>query len=325
MIAILTDPTIGGTFLTWSIYYLSGRTQYYSIQANKAIELTDSPLSSRNAHGFKPNQLKSANDVDKHLPTLLSKPDEHVYMHQHQYNTKNSIDQVCAHASKIVVLSLSKDQQLYQCKYNQRGDSVQLFTNKDSSSSDPDQIYQDFVEFFFKDSAQVWKEQKLTSVWDQREFMALNFDPFAANSILNYIDTRFEFHNINAMDVWTNFDKSVDELFEFLGWSIDPARYQSWLPIYNQWKNLQTDRLRFIWYFDTIINCILQGSSLDLTRFDLDIQQEAAIQHVLIYKHNLNLKTWQLDKFINTKQLHNLLEENIHVVKDNAISKRLTA
>ena len=51
---------------------------------------------------------------------------------------------------------------------------------------------------------------------------------------------------------------------------------------------------------------------MDLERFNLDIFQEAAIQRELLYKHNLNLKIWQLEKFKNTKQLHNLLEPNIH-------------
>ena len=51
---------------------------------------------------------------------------------------------------------------------------------------------------------------------------------------------------------------------------------------------------------------------MDLTRLKLDIIQEAFIQHELIYKHNLNLKTWQLEKFTNTQQLHNLLETNTH-------------
>ena len=37
---------------------------------------------------------------------------------------------------------------------------------------------------------------------------------------------------------------------------------------------------------------------------------------MLIYKYGLNLKTWQLEKFPNnTKQLHELLEENIHPIE----------
>ena len=88
--------------------------------------------------------------------------------------------------------------------------------------------------------------------------------------------------------------------------------YQKWLLIYNQWKNVHKQKLMFVWYFDTIINNILQGIDFDLIRFNLDITQEATIQHFLIYKHNLNFKTWQLIKFTNTRQLHELLEPNIH-------------
>jgi hypothetical protein len=105
---------------------------------------------------------------------------------------------------------------------------------------------------------------------------------------------------------------------------MDEDRYQKWLPIYNIWKRNHTTGLRFSWYFESIINNILQGIDFDLVRFDLDIQQEAAIQHVLIYKHNLNLKTWQLTKFTNTKQLHQLLEPNTHDLDKSFIS-RLTA
>ena len=68
----------------------------------------------------------------------------------------------------------------------------------------------------------------------------------------------------------------------------------------------------FVAYFDKIINYIIEGYELNLDKFNLDLVQEAAIQHELIYKHNLNLKTWQLTKFTNTRQLHNLLEPNIH-------------
>ena len=51
---------------------------------------------------------------------------------------------------------------------------------------------------------------------------------------------------------------------------------------------------------------------MDLESFELDIMQEAAIQRELIYKYNLNFKTWQLEKFQSTRQLHALLEPNIH-------------
>ena len=45
--------------------------------------------------------------------------------------------------------------------------------------------------------------------------------------------------------------------------------------------------------------------------------EQAFTQHKLICKHNLNLKTQQLETFTNTQQLHNLLEPNIHTLGIN--------
>jgi hypothetical protein len=52
---------------------------------------------------------------------------------------------------------------------------------------------------------------------------------------------------------------------------------------------------------------------MSLERFNLDFYKEVIIQNALLYKQNLNLKNWQLEKFpANTQDLHKLLEPNIH-------------
>jgi hypothetical protein len=85
-----------------------------------------------------------------------------------------------------------------------------------------------------------------------------------------------------------------------------------WIKIYADWKKFHYQRLMFCWYFDQIVNYIINGYYMDLSRFNLDIMQEACIQHHLIYQHDLNLKTFNLKKFYNTQQLHQLLEKNPH-------------
>ena len=99
---------------------------------------------------------------------------------------------------------------------------------------------------------------------------------------------------------------------KFIDIPINSKRYEKWLIVYAQWKQIHTKRIMWCWYFDTIIEYILKGYSMDLERFDLDLYQEAVIQHVLIYKYGLNLKTFELYKFTNTKQLHDLLEPTLH-------------
>jgi hypothetical protein len=105
---------------------------------------------------------------------------------------------------------------------------------------------------------------------------------------------------------------------------VDQNRFENWMSVYGVWKNNHTKRLNFVNNFEIIINNIINGVDMDLSRFEFDLIQEAAIQHQIMYKHNLNFKTWQLEKFINTKQLHNLLEPNIHDLSKSLI-KRLTA
>ena len=117
---------------------------------------------------------------------------------------------------------------------------------------------------------------------------------------------------LNTFELYNLLDQTIDQLFDFLEIEIDKTRRTHWTEIYNKWKKLHIRRLKFVWYFDTIVNYIVDGYHMDLLNFDLDLVQEATIQHSLIYKYNLNLKTFQLEKFINTKQLHNLLEPNIH-------------
>ena len=322
MLAILTDPASGGTFLSWTVYYLSGKTHYFSVRKQSVVTLTDNPLTAKNAHGFVPNQPWDEDEFKKFLPLLVD-TEECMYMHELRSGTKEAVQQLCEQSTKVIILSIHPDQMLYQCGYAPRATLIPAWGSQ-QKLSDPDDIYNDVTNHFFKESKQQWEKENLTDVWDKREFIALNFDPFDHRSILDYIDNNTNYYHVNALNLWTDFDQCVHKLFDYLGVSISQGRYQTWLSVYNQWKNIHIKRLMFAQNFKTIINNILSGIDFDLTAFDLDIQQEAAIQHLLIYKHNLNLKTWQLVKFTNTKQLHDLLESNIHDLNKSLISRLTT-
>ena len=322
MLAILTDPSSGGTFLSWTVYYLSGQTHYFSVRQQSIVTLTEKPLTDKNAHGFVPNQPYTEDEFKKFLPLLVN-TDEYMYMHAFRSGTPEAIQQLCKQSTKVIVLSIHPDQMLYQCGYTPRADLMRAWCFQ-GKLSNPDDMYNDFTDYFFKESKQQWEKINLTNVWDKREFIALNFDPFDHRSVLDYINHNTKYYHINALHLWTNFDQRVHELFDYLDVSISEDRYQTWLSIYNRWKNMHTKRLMFAQNFKTIIDNILFGIEFDLTAFELDIQQEAAIQHFLIYKHNLNFKTWQLVRFTNTKQLHDLLDPNIHDLNKSQNSRLTT-
>ena len=66
------------------------------------------------------------------------------------------------------------------------------------------------------------------------------------------------------------------------------------------------------------IFAIVDNFYYDIGEYKLNIAQEAAIQHVMLYKYNLNFKIWQLEKFPNnTQDLHKLLEPNTFHKLDN--------
>jgi hypothetical protein len=332
MILILTDPGVGGTFLTWSLHYLAGHKNYFHSKTNRWVDIPEDPNTNTNAHLFLPNQPLNINQSHNILTTLknITTSDFHT-MYFHNLNddvrscnsrinpgdnhlpTTELISSIAPEFKKIIVLSNSHP--LYQCSSRFRV-LTEKWSDFDKRNLSNEEQLLDYVEYFFTDSYKIWQEQNLNHVWDQREFLALNMRPFAVKQIAGNVDLTITHYNFNTVELYTMFDQTVDQLFEFLEINIDNTKKSRWITVYNKWKKIHANRLLFAMYFDTIVDYIINGNNMDLVRFDLDLVQEAAIQHYLIYKHNLNLKTWQLEKFTNTKQLYNLLEPNTHTLEN---------
>ena len=323
MIAVITDPGVGGTFLTWSLHYLAGHTDHFNFRTQSWEKLTHDPITKLNAHGFNSNQPRlgtELQDVEQCLSILSNITTDNfhsIYFHNlNRYNswspdTLLSVQKTMVQCEKTIVLCNQEKNNLYHANQESRI-LTQKYTNPDIKNNSYQEQHDDFVKYFFKDSLDHWKQQNLNNVWDYREFLALNLRPFHFISILPYIDRKLDHYELDCVELYTMFDSTADQLFDYLNLKIDADRKQQWQIVYNKWKKIHQNRLNFSYHFDKIISCILDGYYLDLTRFELDIVQEACIQHKLIYSHNLNLKTWNLDKFNNTQQLHHLLEPNPH-------------
>lgn len=328
MIAIVTDPAVGGTFLNWSIHYLAGEKEYWSAWTKKPMPLIDSPVRGKNAHDFIANQvhyLSEFFDVSDALTQSTTDLLKVIYFHHFRNTTEAKDPDTCTAVShlnqlqaKTIFLTLNPQHLLYQCSYEKRsmvysGDySRILLTARE--------ILDHFIDRFFADSRPHWDQPNLDRIWDLREFVALNIDPFAIHTVQPMIELSSQPYVLDAVELMTMFDSSVYDLFRYLDIEIDPVRYEKWLPAYLKWKRVHSRRLKFVFNFQLIVHSIVEGCDLDLTRFELDIMQEAAIQRALIYQHGLNLKTWQLEKFVNTAQLHALLEPNFHPLKAGPVA-----
>ena len=324
MIAVLTDPFVGGTFLTWTIHYLAGHKKHFNYMTDTWEDLTTNPLVGINAHGFKSNHPSNYNKFSKCLSSLSTceTNDFHsmyfTFLHQVPFSldhtdTKKAIAELITEKNKIVLLTNQSKNSLYQKSSRYRA-MDRSFNNPGVHNESNEEQLEDFVSYFFKDSYATWKKLNLNNVWDQREFLALNL-PWDETTIADLVDLSGEHYDVDCLELYNLADSIVHPLFEYLEIDICNERLESWTQIYQQWRRIHYNRLNFLWSFDKIMNYILHGYDMDLERFNLDIVQESYIQKELIYKHNLNLKTWQLEKFKNTKQLHNLLEPNTHDTK----------
>jgi hypothetical protein len=325
IIAVLTDPSVGGTFLSWSLHYLAGHEKYFAAISKTWEPVCSNPLTTDNAHKFKPNQPidnDSFNFIYNQLVNCNTHDFHTIYFHNFKYTTesynqnlKESIDQLINASSKIIRLTTNKKHFLYNTKYNSRTIPLPKWCNENETSKSHDEIWQDYINYFFKHDIEHWQKLQLNEIWDLREFLALNIRPEKYLTITPNINLNYSHYSIDSFELYNTFDSTlINDLFNFLEIPINLDKKMHWESVYQSWRKIHMQSMLFVWYFDEIIDSVINGYKMDLQRFNLDIIQEAAIQHSLIYNHNLNLKTWQLKKFISTDQLHQLLEPNTHLI-----------
>jgi hypothetical protein len=318
IINIISNNSFGGTFLDWSLHYLSGHEGYYGGLFNhrefKYRLLLQTPLSSINAHGHIKNHPEGSIQYVKTISQLNAvKSDEfHVL---YAYALKNS---KCTDYKELWKIACETGPTVLLT--NNNNSVFSLFTDVDVMRSDSSiasnsfKTIGDFMTFYFSEDQKRWADLGLTKIWDIREFMALNRRPFN-QTVFDY-DLTTQHIAIQVSELMNSFDLTVNVLFDKIGIAIDHNRLQHWKEVYASWKEIHYKNFLWIWYFDQIINYIVNGYSMDLDIFDLNITKESTIQHTLIYQYDLNLKTWNLEKFpSNTRDIHALLEPNTHIIE----------
>jgi len=333
MIGVIADPGIGGTFLTWTLHYLAGHDKVFYFKKNEYVDLCETPLTNINAHNYLVNHPTTTiefNNCIKSLTNSSTNLFHTVYIHNFITNpinvtsdcveTQQAIDQIQSLSAKVILLSnFSKKYygNLYNIKYEGRTLSFK-YDNPHEEYENFDEQYNGFIDNFFSESLKKWNDLGMNNTWDRREFLALNLRPYNYISVFPNFDHTKQHYSLDLFELFSFFDHTINDLFKFLEIPIDNTRWNQWLKVYHQWRSFHTDRLVFTKYFDNIIDSVINGYNLDLTRFNLDILREAVIQHELIYKHGLTIKGWKLEKFPNnTQDLYKLLETNTyHQVED---------
>jgi hypothetical protein len=344
IVAFLTGANTGCTFLDWSVLYLSGQTEFYSFLDQDYIPLTSDPVTSANAHGHEKNHLcgteTNFREIEKFLsshnglltlypwPLNFSAAAKHYDMDIKSLNLTEDVvakfkEFTCQDfkklwlylhdkQSKIIYVENYPDLSLAHVDLRNSKGGV-----KKSSLFTTEELDKEYQEVFYADSLKTWQDLGLNNIWDERERRALDFRQhldFTQNQ-QSAIPFDLPHLRINTAELWTQGDWVIKQVMAFCELEMDHSRWDHWLSVYRHWQNIFQQKILFCYRLPTILKSIVNNWYYDIG--DLTFMQEVVIQHLLIYQHNLNLKTWELVKFPqNAQDLHKLLEANIHPVSD---------
>ena len=341
---VTSTQSIGGTFLDWSIHYLAGETQFYNVDLGW-IELTSSPLTNSNSHNHKKNHPLGAEatvnaiqslrkiEVNETLSIYAFVADREIVanaagisneisnneliIESQQKDYANLLNHCEANHIPVVYISFTSDPIFYQSiRVFDRWISGTMLTKTEVLTNS--EFRNDFLNTYFSNSLQEWHKLELNSLWDDREFIALNIRPYDIIEMDKFVDYTVSHYYLDAKELFYNGKNTLIDIMQYLGIKINEERLIAWLPIYLKWQQTQLDILKFSWNIDHICDCIVNNKYYDISIYKLDLWHEAIIQHIMIYKYGLNFKTWGLEKFPNnTQDLYILLEPNIyHDVED---------
>ena len=341
-IACVTSiSSVGCTFVDWSLHFLSNRQRYFRAKTNTVIPLSANPVTTVNAHGHRRNhpagcadtvryiksfqeqkevnfcsmypQLMHADIAAKHLNlniSQLSDSDCWAKVVQYQTDDYQELLNQC-HYQNVQTVYIAPDSRFKLYFLNSR--QLDRFVTSSRQPTDISELTQELQNVFFQHSMQNWQNQGLVNIWDVRERMALDSRPFELGTDSMKINLSMPHLWINSIELWNNGEEIMQSIMSYLDLSIVAKQRTLWLPIYKMWRTIQQNHLKFAYQFDHIIDSIINNYYYKLD--NLTFEQEIAIQHALIYQHNLNLKTWQLSQFpCNTQDIHKLLEPNTHPI-----------
>jgi hypothetical protein len=337
-ICVTSLHPVGCTFVDWSIHFLSGQSKFYNVKTSSWIDLIHDPITELNAHGHEKNHpsglentILFLNKIDQlpvnsissiypyplHVDTIADildikhnqLSDKKIFTKIRNFGLTNyfKIFDYCVNSDvKIIYVDVDPRVTLYKLETR----TLVHWSGSRLRPTSINDLKNEHQEIFFKESNQTWTELGLTNRWDIRERMSLDSRPF--NTDFPDININCQHLWINSLDLWTRTEYTLTKIMKYLELDIMPDRLEKWLPVCKKWQEKQLKILDFAYNYQHIINSIVNNIYYEI---DLTFEQEVVIQHCLIYQHNLNLKTWQLEKFPNnTQELHKLLEPNCHIL-----------
>ena len=202
MIFTIGPGGCGFTFLNWSLTYLSGATEYKTLDRS-TITVDANPLQGLTAHGFAKDHVRSPDEWHR-LQAVT--PQSIVYFTPtHQ----RDLDQLLNYSCKKIIFQAGNFAKEYFART--------CFTNTKSK------IYQQIEQWYDRYGVDTVRQILLDNV----------------EILTNYYtvpDTFGDYQFLCYKDMFQNLDQHIEHIFDFLDLTIDQTRRHAWQLTYFQWK-----------------------------------------------------------------------------------------
>lgn len=313
IVGILGASGCGGTFLDWSIHYLSGGTTHWVMRSNnlerepnpdfftdtnkwntyaRQADIPDNPLLNNTAHSHK----KTHPNIDT-LPLVIK---ELKKQPQDQLYTFYYMDSMRADQQSTIHNELIKQYP-----------KIKFITYTYSPSS-LDAIFYLQLEKLPNIIKKYGVDISNAPIWTQRELLSLRYKSAIKGQTINEIITPHSNSlELQFDDFYIRLHVKIFEILRFLKLPVDSDRLAQWRQMYAQWQ--ENSGVRFYADLNIIVDAIVKGNSLSLAEYNMTLPKEVVIANRLLYNYNLVLKAEGLEQLgNNTQEWYNLLEENIY-------------
>jgi hypothetical protein len=230
MILTIGPGGSGLTFLNWSIIFLRGDTFYTSLD-NKTHEVTNNPIKSNGtAHGH-----------DK----------DHIHLTDSLIKLNQTSDQ-----SVVYIVPACQDDLDYILQFN----SKKIIFNPGAFS----QELMARMYYTIPDNPYIELIDRLSSKHDVQSIKQVLIE--SNKFFTNYYTVPTCYHDyfdINYVDIFQNLDQVIHQVFEYLDLTISSDRIDKWLPVYQEWKNLNKDYLSL---FITELTPVTSGEKIKILK-----------------------------------------------------------
>jgi hypothetical protein len=247
IIGILGLGGDGGTFLDWSLYYLSNQKYSYCINFDYYRHRTDVRNTEIILHKMQVvnNPIMSSLKTGRHLGTA--------HRHIKTHPTQDTID-ICVNGYKKIDDPDIKLLSFY-CVQNDstswlpHAQFVNKFLTRTSDVKcivyyTDDQSIIDLAYRKLKVHAHYVKEIKENNNVISKEIVERSISSVRNNfQGISTLTTDNNIFMLNVSDMYYSLDKKIIEIFQWMGLEIHPSRFEEWKRIYQEWQDMLPKRI----------------------------------------------------------------------------------